>query len=317
MESLIQKANKVMDSLNGEISDFIKEVKDKSLKQKQNQVPKELNKYIDKSILYKPCPTTENVPNLDIGEQEMVRGIVEEIKQEINKEPYKFLTEEDTRDESDMGSKEYGGKENVIELIYVQEPKWMKEIKAFCKNFKRAKGREYYDEEMMVRGRLSKKKAKTKSVKDDLYVLLDVSGSMWYYSFQGVPLIKLFSSYIPIFASKFDGHWVQSDGHVTHISDLKSLKSNFEGKMSLRGMGGADYLSAIAAIVAHSQKKYKVSEPTIVLFTDMAEVFPNPMPNNILLCTTSNKVSHIGTAIKDKGFPSEAKNQKIVLIQID
>lgn len=316
--TVLQKANAVIDNLNSDISDFVEAIKEKASKQKANAIPKEVQKYADKSAFFNPCPTTDNVPDMSDEQREQVRGIIETMKQEVDGEPYKFKDmQEDDRTEVGIGSKDYGGEDKVMELVYVEEAKWMKEIKSFCVSYKKKKGKEYYDEEMMVRGRLSKKKARTKARRDDLYVLLDVSGSMQYYSYKGIPLVQLFASYIPLFARKFEGHWAQSDGNVTIINDLKELKKDFSGKMKIGGGGGANYIQAVNDIIGHSMKHYSEKTPTIVLFSDMEEDFPNPMPSNFMLVTTSNKKSIIRDTIGDKSFPSEEKNQKIVLIDID
>ena len=274
-------------------------------------------KHVDRSVLLPACPTTENVPNMTETERQKVSALCESIKQEVNAEPYKFQTEVDKR-KYDSGSKDSGYMDESIKLIYVQEPKFIKDIKTFCKSYKKKKGKEYFDEEMLVRGRLSMKKEKTKAKNDALYLLLDVSGSMWHYEYKGIPLIQLMASYMPLFAQRFDGFWVQTDGARMVISQLKELKKlkKKDSLIRLTGGSGADYIVAIDTIVQHSIKNFGEADPTIVLFSDMHEDFPNPMPRNLALVIPSNKQEFLGE-IKDPIFPNEKKNQKIILIDID
>lgn len=317
-ETYISQANKIIGELNELSTEFIKSVQQKANEEKINKIPSDVMKHVDRSTLLPPCPITNNVPDMTESERQSVAALCEKIKQEINKEPYKFNSQIDDRKDHDFGSKGIGNKDEVIELIYVTEPEWIKEIKTFCNRYKKSKGREYFDEEMLVRGRLSMKKARTKSKNDALYLLLDVSGSMWYFSYNGVPLLQLMASYMPKFASKFEGYWVQTDGARIVISEMRELKKlQNKGRIRLTGGSGADYIVAIQTIVDHSINHSGESDPTIVLFSDMHEEFPNPMPRNLALVTTGDKAEMIRTAIKDSEFPNEKKNQKVILIDID
>lgn len=315
-KSLLEQANSVISELSIDISDFVQAIKDKSKKEKE--IPLNVQKYIDKSSLYEPCPIIQEQENLTQEQINTAVTLAETIKQDITKDPYKFLSVNDDRTEIGVGSKDSGdGVGRVINTIYIEEPSWIKDIVDFCKKYKRSKGKEYFDIEMMMRGRLSKKKARVKAQDSSLYVLLDVSGSMEHYSYKGIPMLQIMATYIPIIAKKFEGWWVQSDGEIPRMSPLKILKNDYDGKMMLTGGGGADYVIAINTIIADSIIKYKNSEPTIVLMTDMEEQFPNPMPKNIILLTTANKKDLIPKRIEDKSFPSELKNQKVILIDFD
>lgn len=315
-KSLVEQANAVISELSIEISDFVQAIKDKSKKEKE--IPLDVQKYIDKSSLYEPCPIIQAQENLTEEQQITAVTLAESIKQDITKDPYKFSSVNDDRTSIGEGSNDSGdGVGRVIDTIVVVEPLWMKEIMIFCKNYKKGKSREYFDIEMMMRGRLSKKKSKLKTKDDSLYVMVDVSGSMEHYSYKGVPMLVIMATYIPIIAQRFDGWWVQTDGDIPRLSPLKELKTNFKGKMMMTGGSGANYNIAITTIIAHSITNYKNAEPTIVLMTDMEEGFPNPMPKNIILLTTANKKNFISQSIKDKSFPSELKNQKVVLIDFD
>lgn len=319
----LKKANAIIAELNKEVDSFIAGVRDKAKQQQINKVPKDLQKFVDKSTVLPGCPISENVPKMSEQQRNDAQALIEQLKQDISKEPHKFLdTQRGETREYTGGSKESGDNDEVIKLIYIREPAWFKEIKQFCKNYKKQQGKEYFDEELMVRGRLSKKKQKTKTLDESLYVLLDVSGSMWFYSYKGIPLIQLMASYMPAFAKNYSGHWVQNDGPRTVFSELSDLKKAFKGKMldklRLQGGGGANYIVAINTIQQHSLENYGEKNPTIVLFTDMDEEFPNPMPRNILVVTTSdrNNKSWRFEAIEDKNFPSDKLGQKLIFIDV-
>ena len=317
-ESYIDKANKIVSELNDLSQDFIKAVNERATKEKTNQIPPELMKHVDRSVLMPSCPTTDMVPDMTEAQRQGAVALVESIKQEINANPHIFKTEEDNRT-MDFGSKDVGYMDAVVQLVYVKEPDFMKEIRVFAASYKKKKGKEYFDPEAMVRGRLTKKKAKTKAKNDSLYLLLDVSGSMWYYRYKGLPLIQLMASYMPIFAQKFDGFWVQTDGARIVIGNMKELKKlkDKNNQVRLTGGSGADYVTAYNTIQAHSIDNFGEENPTIILFTDMADVFPNPMPRNMCVVTTSNKQGELKKIIADSSFPDERKGQKVILIDID
>lgn len=319
MSEYIKKANQVISELNKEVESFISSIKQKAREESANKVPQDLQKFVDKSTVMPGCPISENVPKMTEGERNEAQGLIERLKQDITKEPHKFLDTQRGEDrEFTGGSKDAGNQSRAIRLIYLQEPDWFKQIKAFCSNYKKSQGKEYFDEEMMVRGRLSKKKEKTKVRDESLYVLLDVSGSMWYYTYKGIPLIQLMASYMPSFAKKFSGFFVQSDGPRVVIGELAELKTYFKNKkqIELEGGSGANYILAIQTIKQHSMDNFGEKNPTIVLFTDMDEDFPNPMPPNILVVTTSDKKSWIHESIEDQNFPSEKLNQKVIFIDV-
>ena len=305
----VQKYHNSVIEINRELADILNPAREdvKDFYEKHNEVETKDSK---------PCGVFENQPEYTANDEVIGNTVIDEVIEQIKNDPIKWGDlQEIAPNQFSVGTGK-GNESGRVEIPKHVYPKWINKIESDVKLFfRRSRSKEYYDEESLARGiprrRNIKKNAKVRS----LFVLLDVSGSMWGRSYKGVPLIELMISYFPHIANRFDGEiWQIDDGAPNMKEDLKKLRSKKMRDMALKGGGGTDYNIAFRMIndlKAKLESEGKESEFMTMVFTD-GGVYWNMdlIPDNLLIVAPNPP---------DAPLPKEdkEKNRKIILIDVD
>jgi hypothetical protein len=191
-----------------------------------------------------------------------------------------------SRDLADRG--EGGTDKHRVRLIPLEFPQWLDDIKSTVKGyFVKKKARKGYDWEEMVKGRIAKAKEKITKEYSALYVFIDTSGSMQFNTDEnGVPLLKLFSSYLPVIAEKYRGEvWQTTHAHYgdpdpiklrTKLSDFthNNLLAPTEKQFDTIGGGGTDFWGVFQYFdkkVREAKEKHEDAKVMLIFFSDMDE----------------------------------------------
>lgn len=265
----------------------------------------------------KPCGIMDRQPELSEGEKITAQGVVDDITAEIRDNPidYANLKEIGARGTPGRGP---GSSRGKIILPEIQdEPYWITELETDLNLYKRrGKTKVYYDPIELARGIPAKEREKKLMKQKTLWILLDVSGSMFGYSYKGKSILELLASYIPVIAGAFDGElWQVDEGTANKIIKLEDLRGDDIRNLDVSGGGGTDFNQAFRQL---AKKKEQLSEETggevdfmTILFTD-AEVYwdKSLMPNNLVVVTVKTKESSLP-------FLDPEKNQKAIVITED
>ena len=311
-------ANKVVSKANEELYDFYRKLKeDVALTKAKAQTVTDRSKMVSAP----PCPILEEIKPISETDRQVGMSVVKEITDYIKKNASDFQGVDISERGDDKGSKESGndyGEES--QLVNVGVPKWIQELENSVKSkLQRVTKREYFDVEGLTRGSLRKKKEKGSKKKDYVYFLLDVSGSMDGYSYKGVNLKALLASYVPPFAKKFQGKWIQVDGMRVIPHELSDMSKGEIKSLVLGGKGGASFAEAIE-FVKDDIIKNNITNPIVVMASDAHEDFTfELLPNTIFLTTDEGwRWSLRGNnGLIAQGFPNALKGQKVIIVNID
>jgi hypothetical protein len=311
-------ANKVVSKANEELYDFYRKLKeDVAMTKAKAQTVSDRSKIISAP----PCPILEEIKPISETERQVGMSVVKEITDYIKKNASDFQGVDISERGDDKGSKEVGSDYGYeTKVVDVGVPKWVQELENSVKSkMQRVTKREFYDAEGLTRGLLRKKKEKGNKRKDYVYFLLDVSGSMDSYSWRGINLKALLASYIPPFAKKFKGKWIQVDGVRVIPHELADMSKGEIKTLVLGGGGGASFAEAIE-YVKDDIIKNDITNPIIVMASDAHEDFSfELLPNTIFLTTDEGWRYSLrgGNGLIRQGFPNPLKGQKVITVNID
>ena len=202
-------------------------------------------------------------------------------------EDYPDVVNQIPKRDREMADKGKGSEEKArIRMIDLEFPEWLEDLETMVKGYYvRKKGRKGYDWEEMVKGRIAK--AKDRIIKEDsaLYVFIDTSGSMSYNTDEnGIPLIKVFSSYLPIIASKYNGEvWQTTSAPYGDPDPIKKrvLLSDFNGsdldkpnEIDIIGGGNTDFWGVWQYFdkkVREAKERNSEAKVMMIFFSDMDE----------------------------------------------
>lgn len=236
-----------------------------------------------------PCGITErNVPLTEEQIQDADNMVDQAITSILEaEEDYPEITNQVPKRDRQMADKGEGGKERGrIRPIELEFPEWLEDIETEVKGyFVRKKGRTGMDWEELVKGRISKAKEKITKEYSALYVFIDTSGSMWGNTDDnGVPLIKLFGSYLPVIASKYKGEvWQTTSAPYGDPNPIKkrTLLSDFNtgdlentATFDVIGGGGTDFWGVWQYFdkkVREAKERHKEAKVMMIFFSDMDE----------------------------------------------
>ncbi|HRA74471.1 MAG TPA: hypothetical protein PLB11_16790, partial [Flavobacterium sp.] len=274
----------------------------------------------DNSRQVKVCPIIQQIEPMSESERQIATSTIANIEKVVKDNPNEFGGKDISETSYTGGSKGTGdGTGRETELISVGMPKWIQEIENSVKaKFKRKKKREYFDVEGLVRGVTRKKKEMGMKRIDYVYFMLDVSGSMRWNTFKGHKLLDLFASYIPPMAKRFEGMWVQVDGHKVIPTELSKIGKGEIKSLILGGGGGADFEAAYN-FIKNDIAKNGITNPVVVMASDADEQFRfELLPNTIFVTTSKGWDGHAHkNGLIAQGFPNPLKGQKVVIINID
>lgn len=309
-EQMNNSYNEIVQNVNSSLSELLGEIK-KGLDdywQENNSV---------NTSKSRPCGILDRQPDISEGDRITGQGIVDDITAEVRDNPidYSNLKEIAERGKPGKGTGSSRGKIRLPQIA--EEPYWITELETEVNVFKRrGKTKSYYDPLELSRGIPAKEREKKLLKQKSLWILLDVSGSMFSYSYHGKSILELLASYIPVIAGQFEGElWQVDEGAPNKIIKLEDVRGDEIRELDVRGGGGTDFNEAFRLL---AKKKEEISERIggeadfmTILFTD-AEVYWDPklMPSNLIIVTVKTK---------ERSLPplDEEKNQKAIVITND
>tara|TARA_R110000787_G_scaffold11722_3_gene38415 strand:+ start:13145 stop:14149 length:1005 start_codon:yes stop_codon:yes gene_type:complete len=279
------KYNKIM----GRIGKNLKPIFDRMIEKQTEKIREKTP--VDYTEVMPSCGiTTRNIP-LTEEQLEMGKNLVDTAITSIidATEDYPDLINQIPQRVREMADKGEGGRDkHRVRLIPLEFPQWLKDLKSEVKGyFVKKKSRKGYDWEEMVKGRISKAKEKITKEYNALYVFIDTSGSMqWNTDDNGVPLLKLFSSYLPVIAEKYKGEvWQTTSARYgdpdpiklrTKLSDFKynSLLPPTEKQFDTIGGMGTNFWGVWQYFdkkVREAKEKHADAKVMMIFFSDMDE----------------------------------------------
>lgn len=309
-EEMNNSYNEIVQGVNSSLSELLGEIK-KGLDDYWEQ-----NNSVN-TAKSRPCGILDRQPDISEGDRITGQGVVDDISAEVRDNPidYANLKEIGPHGKPGRGTGSTRGKIRLPKID--EEPTWITELETEVNVFKRrGKTKSYYDPLELSRGIPAKEREKKLLKQKSLWILLDVSGSMFSYTYHGKSIIELLASYIPEIAKSFEGElWQIDEGAPNKIIKLDDLRGEDIKDIEIRGGGGTDFNAAFKLL---AKKKEEISEQIggeaefmTILFTD-AEVYWNPdlMPSNLIIVTVKTKESSLPSL-------DEEKNQKAIVITND
>ncbi len=314
-KEVTEKVNDIAKNVNKELASFYERLnKVVSMSKAKAQSATDISRQV------KPCGIAEQIEEISEEDRQIAMSTVKGIESDVvkNKDDFGYIDLSERG--ADKGSKESGDNEDAVQLINVGVPKWVQDLERSVKSkLKRVKKREWFDAEALHRGITRKAKERGMKKIDYVYFLLDVSGSMGAYSYKGIPLLALFASYVPAFAKRFDGLWMQVDGDEVVPKELSKIGKGEIKSLILAGGGGAQFDMATEWMKNHI-KENRIENPIIIMASDAHEYFEfEILPNTIFVTTQEgwNFSHNADTGLIKQGFPDASKGQKVIIIDVD
>lgn len=309
-EEMNQQYNEIVQNVNSSLAELLGEIK-KGLDEYWEQ-----NNSVN-TAKSRPCGILDRQPEVSEGGRIAGQGIVDDITAEVRDNPIDYANLKEIAARGTPGSGAGNSRGNIRLMTIDEEPYWITELETEINVFKRrGKTKVYYDPLELSRGIPAKEREKKLLKQKSLWILLDVSGSMFSYSYHGKSIMELLASYIPVIARQFEGElWQIDQGAPNKIFKLEDLNGNEIKELEIRGGGGTDFNEAFRLL---AKKKEEISEQIggeadfmTILFTD-AEVYWDQklMPSNLIIVTV---------ATKEESLPKldEERNQKAIIITDD
>ena len=271
----------------GRMGDDLKPIFDRMIQKSKDYIAKK--NPVDYSEYVPPCGiTTRNVPLTEEQIKDADNMVDEAISSIVDAtEDYPEILNQIPHRDRQMADKGEGGNDKArVRMVELEFPEWLEDLETLVKGYYvRKKGRKGYDWEEMVKGRIAKAKEKITKEDSALYVFIDTSGSMNYNTDEnGVPLIKLFASYLPVIASKYNGEvWQTTSSKYGDPDPIKkrALLSDFnasdlEAPRELDVIGGrnTDFWGVWQYYdkkVREAKEKNPDAKVMMIFFSDMDE----------------------------------------------
>ena len=274
LESLQKKYDKILN----ETKDITSPIIDRLT---GNPSPSEVESVSEDGIIHRPCGVSKRVPKLDPVQIDAAQRKQEEITTEVDENPFEFPDAAQVRGDVSVGVGSGSSREKVS-LPVMGKPKWFKELKKLVKGFgkpTRARGRDYYDIESLVRNVPEKESVRQKKKGDLVFTIVDTSGSMTQRAATGRTYMQEMAKYVPQIVSDYDGFVMVID---TEIKDIfpnkqvrKAMKAANANAMMLAGGGGTDFDKAYEEIVR--RQRAEKFDSLIIVLTDGGVYLPANM----------------------------------------
>lgn len=201
-------------------------------------------------------------------------------------------------DRTEWGEGKGGQHLGKVRVKRMPFPKWLEDIETNVSNYLNPKkGRKGMDYEAAIAGRIRKAKEKLIVNNNSLYVLLDTSGSMSYYSDKyGNPLMKVFGSFFPTIAQKYKGQiWMVDDAPindpipVANTLELSDFKN--EHQFVPTGGGGTSFWGAFQIVKRKERELRKINPDAkvmLIVLSDMGvdlQSHPHLIPESVIFVT--------------------------------
>jgi hypothetical protein len=191
-------------------------------------------------IIYEPCGTFEEIPDLDPVEIADAQKSTENIVTEVEENPFEYPEASEARGQNAPGDG-LGESREKITLASIGKPAWVRELKGLVKGYgkpTRKRSKDYYDIESLVRGVPEKESAKKKKRGDLVFTIVDTSGSMMQRSVTGQTYLKELMKYVQPIVEDYDGEVVIGDVAPRVILPNKYARKALKESQSLSAAGG-------------------------------------------------------------------------------
>jgi putative intracellular protease/amidase len=274
LESLQKKYDKILN----ETKDITSPIIDRLT---GNPSPSQASEVSEDGIIHRPCGVSKRVPKLDPVQIDAAQRKQEEITTEVDENPFEYPDAAQVRGDVQVGHGTGSSREKVS-LPVMGKPKWFKELKKLVKGFgkpTRARGRDYYDIESLVRNVPEKESVRQKKKGDLVFTIVDTSGSMLTQADTGRTYMQEMAKYVPQIVMDYDGFVMVID---TEIKDIfpnkqvrKAMKAANANAMMLAGGGGTDFDKAYEEIVR--RQRAEKFDSLIIVLTDGGVYLPANM----------------------------------------
>lgn len=274
--------HKTIKSMNKDLKGIFDELYKQSTERMDSITPVNWSEYVP------PCGITERAEGLTEEQIRDADTIVDNVVTQIMDNPDDYPIIESQVPPTEKGTAGTGAGTDVgrVPMMQVEYPEWLRKITSSLKGFyTRKKGRKGLDYEELIKGIFRKPKTKMKRQDDALYVFMDTSGSMWGYTdHYGTPLLKLFSSFFPQIAKKYDGEiWFSDYSPYNSPEPIKNpipLKV-FRGQtppssVAIGGKGGTEFWGVWQYFDKKSREakeKNQNARVMMIFFSDMEADF--------------------------------------------
>ena len=328
-----EKYNKIISDLNRKLTPFVDKAKREIDKQNERENPLKTSTPPPCGTIQHNNRTANEEATLDnIEEINKFNDIVNNIIDDIRKEPHKFgdVQVEEVGGNVGQGQGEFS---TYIKVTPTMAP-WVKEITAAIgASFTKGKTRYGVDYEELATGyeggysKIRKPKTTHKKKEKELYILLDTSGSMEFYTWKDVPYIKILGNYIPTLSKYYGGElWLCDDCALgaepipMKAIPLRQIRKSTMDSIDYSG-GGTRFTGAWARL-KQIEKERKATNPnyemTVVQMSDF-DLFDNEWEKNKPYYTSKCVfVTAVGGKEMIPDFIFEDKDKfKVILIDIE
>lgn len=271
LERLKKSANNLMREVSDVIEPIVErlyENLDKAIRGKENQSEK-----------IPTCGTAKAVGNYKSSDVKRAAEVRDEVIDQIKQNPHVFkeIASIGNQASNISTSTGAGSERGSVVLPEIGTPKWVKELKNMVRGFvsgQKARSKDYYDPEDLVRGVLSKQSDKKIKKEIYIYTLLDTSGSMNTIVSRGRTYIQIMMGVLPSLVQEYQGEVILCDT-VIHKPIYKNnqIRTALEksGKFIYAGGGGTDFDLAYRYMISEIQevkKKQPNAEALVLTLTD-------------------------------------------------
>lgn len=267
-------------------STYVKSVLDRMARERVKLRSESNDKFhsSDSSFNAHTCGTIQNrttITGRDIGilEQE-VNDIMREVEANPNK--YDPVCESYTELNTTRGGE---GKLRDIEggvgLVEIGMPQWIKDLKIAFQTYSRTerkRGKDWFDvEDLTFYGTETRESAKKRKPINEVYTMIDVSGSMGAFGKSGKTYLELMASYLPHIVSKYDGEVWIVDEQIQGKWENNRLRTAFDKAekearsktLGATASGNSDFDKAFVEFLAI--KKQEKKDFMLLILTDGQE----------------------------------------------
>lgn len=284
------KYTDIISNLNEELDDLVSRCKEEITEQNNSDNPILSSSMPSCGSMYK----NEEIPDEDLTAEEMealqetaeeeVADIIDELTAENIDEELANMAKQASSQSAGQGE---GDLEGYIYLPKYVIPSWFDEIEGAVGSLigtpeKGRRGTDYEEMQTYIeQGIMIVRRPKQMMMEEDkeVYVLLDQSGSMSGYAFNGISYLKLLGGFIPLLGEEYSGRYWMCDYCSMGKYDSKSAIPNKQvaledvtEKLIISGGGGTSFDGAFRKLGDIERKKQEDNpdyEMCLIFFSDM------------------------------------------------
>lgn len=274
------------------------------------------------------CGTAKAVGNYKSSQVKKAAEVRDEIIDQLKQNPHVFkeiasIGNQATDISTTIG---VGTDRGTVVLPEIGTPKWVKELKDMVRGFvsgAKARSKDYYDPEDLVRGVLTKQSEKKRKKEIYIYTVLDTSGSMNTVVLRGKTYLQVMMGAIPPIVREYQGEVILCDTKIHRpIFSNAQIKQALEnsGKFVYAGGRGTDFDVAYRYILDEMEeikKKQPNAQPLVLTLTDAGVKWNISLIEkirNFVVVTTPKEAANVAI-ISEKLPPATYPNVRNIFVR--